>query len=177
MLTGWFGFSFVPDITSFYVMAIIIGIGSSVSGAVVVNIILNNWFHAKKGFAMGFASTGSGFGSMVFNPLGSALIVNFGYQAAFRGLGVCAVLCLLPILLLFVYKPEYKGLSPYGEVRKIQIQFRRRAAFGRRLCAAPDSGESALSSLGSQREAWEFSPRWPLILPISATARRRLRPL
>lgn len=115
MLTGWFGFSFVPDITSFYVMAIIIGIGSSVSGAVVVNIILNNWFHAKKGFAMGFASTGSGFGSMVFNPLGSALIVNFGYQAAFRGLGVCAVLCLLPILLLFVYKPEYKGLSPYGE--------------------------------------------------------------
>ena len=115
MLTGWFGFAVVPNIQLFYGMAIIIGIGSGVAGAVVVNIILNNWFHAKKGFAMGFASTGSGFGSMVFNPLGSVLIVNFGYRTAFIGLGICAVLCLLPILLLFVYKPEYKGLSPYGE--------------------------------------------------------------
>lgn len=118
MLIGWLGFSFVPNIQLFYVMAILIGIGSSVAGAVVVNIILNNWFHAKKGFAMGFASTGSGFGSMVFNPLGSVLILHFGYQTAFRGLWICALLCILPILILFVYKPEEKGLLPYGDEKK-----------------------------------------------------------
>lgn len=122
MLVGWFGLSVVPNIKLFYVMTLLVGLGSSVSGAVVVNIILNNWFHAKKGFAMGFASTGSGFGSMVFNPLGSMLIVNYGYKAAFRGLWVCAVLCLLPILILFVYKPEYKGLLPYGDEGNSNVQ-------------------------------------------------------
>lgn len=115
MIGGWVGFSFANKIEIIYLMGLIIGIGSAFCGAVVVNVILNNWFHAKKGFVMGFASTGSGFGSTIFNPIAGSLIVAFGYQAAARYMAVIAVLCVLPILVLFVYKPEYKGMLPYGD--------------------------------------------------------------
>lgn len=118
MIGGWFGFSFVKEIELIYLMGILIGVGSGFCGAVVVNIILNNWFRAKKGFVMGFASTGSGFGSTLFNPIAGALITKFGYEVAVRYLGVIAIACVLPIIVLFVYKPEYKGLLPYGEEGK-----------------------------------------------------------
>ena len=114
-LTGWLGFSVAGSIEMFYVFGILMGVGSAFSGAVICNIVLNNWFHAKKGFAMGFATTGSGFGSTVFNPIASSLIASYGYQAAVRYMGLIALMCMLPFLILFVYKPEQKGLLPYGD--------------------------------------------------------------
>lgn len=115
VLLGWMGYSFATGKATLYASAIMIGIGSNLAGAVVTNIVLNNWFHARKGFAMGFATTGSGFGSAVFNPVGSALIVSFGYQAAIRYLGIMALVCMLPVFFLFHYKPEDIGLVPYGD--------------------------------------------------------------
>ncbi|MBQ0005449.1 MAG: MFS transporter [Clostridiales bacterium] len=115
VVIGWFGYSFATGKATLYACALCIGIGSNFAGAVVTNIVLNNWFHAKKGFAMGFATTGSGFGSAVFNPLASSIIVASGYQAAIRTLGIIAIVCLLPTFLLFRYAPEDMGLVPYGD--------------------------------------------------------------
>ena len=115
VLVGWISYSFASGKAGLYASAVMIGLGSNLAGAVVTNIVLNNWFHAKKGFAMGFATTGSGFGSAVFNPIGATLIVTYGYQQAIRTLGIIAFICMLPTFFLFRYRPEDIGLVAYGD--------------------------------------------------------------
>ncbi|MDD5823179.1 MAG: MFS transporter [Firmicutes bacterium] len=115
VVCGWIGYSFATSLPMIYASAIVVGFGSNFAGAVVTNIVLNNWFHAKKGFAMGFATTGSGFGSAIFNPLASSLIVASGYQVAIRTLGIIALICMLPTFFLFRYRPEDIGLVAYGD--------------------------------------------------------------
>lgn len=114
MALGWVCLSWAKSITLFYVLGLCIGIGSTLSGMIAVSVIMNNWFHVGKGTAIGIASTGSGIGSMLFNPVASKLIVALGYQAAYRWLGVFSILCLLPMLFLYRYRPEDIGLRALG---------------------------------------------------------------
>lgn len=114
MAAAWTGLSFARSIWQFYVLGFMIGIGSSMCGMVSVNILMNNWFQAKKGTAMGIALTGTGIGSMIFNPVAQKLIANLGYQAAYRILTGCMLLCMLPLFFLYCFKPEEKGLVPLG---------------------------------------------------------------
>ena len=114
VLGGFVGLSFIHAKSLMFVMGILIGVGSAFTNMCMINIVLNNWFHAKKGFVMGFVSTGSGVGSAVFNPLASSFITTHGYQFAFRALGIIAFVLLLPLFLLYKFKPEDKGVQPYG---------------------------------------------------------------
>jgi MFS family permease len=114
MALSWICLSWVKDITLFYLLGLFIGIGSTLSGMIAVSVLMNNWFHTRKGTAVGIAVTGSGIGSMIFNPVASQLIVAFGYQAAYRWLGLCSLLCLLPLALLYRFKPENIGMKPHG---------------------------------------------------------------
>ena len=114
MAACWTGLSFASDIRQFYVLGFLIGTGSSLCGMVSVNILMNNWFHSKKGTAMGIALTGTGIGSMFFNPIAQNLIGRFGYQPAYRILAMCMLLCMLPLFLLYRYTPFEKGLVPLG---------------------------------------------------------------
>lgn len=114
MALGWICLSWAKSITLFYILGLGIGIGSTLSGMIAVSVIMNNWFHMSKGTAIGIASTGSGVGSMLFNPIASKLIVALGYQAAYRWLGIFSILCLLPMIFLYRYKPEDVGMRPLG---------------------------------------------------------------
>ncbi|WP_130864293.1 MFS transporter [Bacilliculturomica massiliensis] len=114
MALMWTCLSFAGDIRLFYVLGFLIGAGSAFCGMVSVNILMNNWFHASKGTAMGIALTGSGIGSMIFNPVASRLIEAFGYQTAYRCMGLFIFLCAVPMFLLYRYKPADIGLAPLG---------------------------------------------------------------
>lgn len=114
MAACWTGLSFATDIRHFYVLGFLIGTGSSLCGMVSVNILMNNWFRARKGTAMGIALTGTGIGSMIFNPVAQRLIQQLGYRSAYRILAVCMLLCMLPLFLLYRYRPAEKGLTPLG---------------------------------------------------------------
>ncbi|MDR1272804.1 MAG: MFS transporter [Clostridiales Family XIII bacterium] len=110
----WVMTSFVQDIVQLLSLGFVLGVGLTFIGMASINILINNWFSARKGTAMGIAMTGSGVGSMIFNPVASLLITQFGYQAAFRYLGIFSILCMLPFFILFRFKPEEKGLAPLG---------------------------------------------------------------
>ncbi|WP_417030221.1 MFS transporter, partial [Blautia hydrogenotrophica] len=114
MVLCWLGLSVANNIYLFYVLGLLIGTGSSLTGMVCVSILMNNWFVERKGTAMGIALTGTGIGSMIFNPVASKLIVECGYQAAYRWLGLICILALLPYMLLFRYQPSEIGASPLG---------------------------------------------------------------
>lgn len=114
MAACWTGLSFARSIGQFYVIGFLIGTGSSLCGMVSVNILMNNWFYARKGTAMGIALTGTGIGSMIFNPVAQRLIRELGYQSAYRILAGCMLLCMLPLFLLYRYRPAEMGLAPLG---------------------------------------------------------------
>lgn len=118
MALMWTCLSFAEDIRLFYVLGFLIGVGSAFCGMVSVNILMNNWFHVSKGTAMGIALTGSGIGSMIFNPVASRLIESFGYQTAYRCMGLCILVCAVPMFILYRYKPQDIGLQPLGLERE-----------------------------------------------------------
>ena len=115
MLAVWVSYSFAKSIYALWGLGVLMGIGNGLAGNVMINTVINNWFHAKKGFAVGFTSTGSGFGGAIFNPIASALIVSHGYQYAMRMVGLLSLILCLPFLIAIVYKPEDIGLVPYGD--------------------------------------------------------------
>jgi MFS family permease len=110
----WMMTSFVRNIAQLLTLGFVLGIGLTFIGMASINILINNWFSARKGTAMGIAMTGTGVGSMIFNPVASLLITQFGYQVAFRCLGIFSILCMLPFFILFKFRPEEKGLRPLG---------------------------------------------------------------
>ena len=115
MLLVWVGYSFATNIYMLWGFGFIMGIVNSLAGIVMINTVVNNWFHARKGFVVGFTSTGSGFGGAIFNPIASRLIVAHGYQYSMRMLALISLIMCLPFLITIVYKPEQKGLVPYGD--------------------------------------------------------------
>lgn len=114
MVACWLGLSVAPNIYCFYLLGLLIGVGSSLTGMVCISILMNNWFVERKGTAMGIALTGTGIGSMIFNPLASKLILECGYQAAYRWLGLICILAMLPYMIAFRYQPSEVGMQPVG---------------------------------------------------------------
>ena len=78
--------------------------------------IVSQWFHKKRGFAMGLMASGFGISMAVHPPLGQFLIDTIGWRQAWVVLGLMTWLLMLPPLLLVVWdKPEDRGLQPDGE--------------------------------------------------------------
>ena len=102
----------------FYVCGVFIGFGLAFVSTTTVGVLINNWFIKNKGTVMGIAMAGSGFGSMIFNPVAQQLIGNMGYQTAYLCLGGIMFICFIPALALYVFKPEDKGLVPLGYEEK-----------------------------------------------------------
>ena len=98
----------------FWICGFCIGAGAMTVSSTTVSIIMNNWFIKNKGLVIGIAMAGSGFGSMIFNPLGQHLIANDGYQTAYIVLAVIMACVFVPVLLLYRFKPEDMGLKPLG---------------------------------------------------------------
>ena len=114
----------------FYVCGVFIGFGLAFVSTTTVGVLINNWFIKNKGTVMGIAMAGSGFGSMIFNPVAQQLIGNMGYQTAYLCLGAIMFVCFIPALALYVFKPEDNGLVPLGYEEKQAEQAAQAAADG-----------------------------------------------
>lgn len=103
------------ELWQWYVTGVIQGIGSSFLCMIPAPIILGNWFHKKTGMAVGISAAFSGLmGMMGSSGLGFA-IPAFGWRACYVGMGVLIMGFILPVALFILrYKPEDKGMRPYG---------------------------------------------------------------
>lgn len=69
--------------------------------------VLNNWFTKHRGKAIGITMAGTGLGAFLLPPIVEVLIANHGWRAAYRGIGLGALLISLPIVFaLFKEKPD-----------------------------------------------------------------------
>ena len=80
---------------SFALLAIL-GAGSL---PIVWTSVLNSWFLKHRGKAIGITMAGTGLGAFLLPPVVEFLISNYGWRAAYRGIGVGALLVSLPIVI------------------------------------------------------------------------------
>lgn len=110
-----FAFSACTQLWQFRAVGAVCGVFTSGLTTMSISCILNRWFVSKRATALSIAFAGSSLGSMVFNPLVSAVIEERGWASAYVMLGVLILAVNVPVsLLLLRNRPEDMGLLPYG---------------------------------------------------------------
>ena len=111
-------FGFSPDVWMLWVGGAIAGITNVIMLGVGVSVIVNRWFRVNVGLVIGICTAFTGFGGMLFIPIGQSLIESAGWRGSYITLGVISlVVMVLGVLLLFSNRPEDRGLLPYGTAK------------------------------------------------------------
>lgn len=117
MSLGIFGWSLSSELWQLYLCSILVGLGASGISLVPCGILINNWFHEKKGLATGIAFTGSVVGGLIFVQATEFMVTTQGWSEAYMMQGIFAAVISIPVTLLIVRShPKEKGLLPYGVV-------------------------------------------------------------
>jgi len=101
----------------FITFGIVCGIGSAGIGAVVSAASVGKWFIRRRGVAIGVATIGIGFGTMLLTPLAGWIVKNYDWRTGFITLGVI-ILVVGVLVSQFIMKkstPEAYGLLPDGD--------------------------------------------------------------
>lgn len=107
---------FVTEVWQSWILGVILGLGWAPFMVILTPTLINNWFAPKvRGRYLGLASMFTGFGTILWAPFFTFLIQNFGLQTCYIINAVIMAILLLPTtLFMFKFKPEDKGLKPYG---------------------------------------------------------------
>lgn len=110
-----FALSFVTSLTGWIIInGVVLTIGASLLGNLVVNVTLSKWFVDFRGRAVAWAAMGVSFAGVILTPLSSWAIDTYGWRDAWQTLALVAlVLVLLPALAMR-RRPEDFGLHPDG---------------------------------------------------------------
>ena len=105
----------MTQLWQYYVLCITEVIGYVLTGPIPNQVLISNWFRAKRGRAMGYAYLGLGLGGAV-SPLAIGwLIGSFGWRRAFEAVGVSILLVLFPVAIWITRStPQEMGLNPDG---------------------------------------------------------------
>lgn len=99
----------------FYVFGIIQGCAAAFIGVIPAPILLGNWFYKNTGTAVGISAAFSGLVGMIGSSALGVLIPAYGWRTSYMIIGVSAMVLILPFSLFILrYKPEDKGMLPYG---------------------------------------------------------------
>ena len=98
-----------------YALCAVMGLFAAPVFLVAAPVLVENWFAAKKGLAMGIVMAGAGIGAAVFSMVAPMLIASVGWRMAFAAFGAIGAAMILPFTLFVVrMSPADKGLEPYG---------------------------------------------------------------
>jgi MFS family permease len=95
-------------------IGVLVGAGSICLGYSGQSLFLPNWFHRRRGLAIGLAFAGVGVGSVTLLPWVQLMIEHTGWRTACTAMGLLVLVVLAPINLLLRKRPEDIGLRPDG---------------------------------------------------------------
>jgi sugar phosphate permease len=109
------GCALARELWHFYLLlGFAVPIGMACAGWPLLAPTLANWFARKRGLAMGLGQIGAGL-SFTYGMYAEFAISQLGWRHAYFVLAGTLWVILLPIYLLFYhFRPESKGLKPYG---------------------------------------------------------------
>ncbi len=98
-----------------YLLSVVRGIGDGMINFVLVTMIINYWFYAKRGLFTSIVMSTSGIPGVILSPVFSDIINRSGWRTAFIWVAACTLICCLPAILLpLTIRPETAGIRPYG---------------------------------------------------------------
>jgi MFS family permease len=90
-------------------------LGYTLAGPIANQVLIAQWFRARRGRAMGYAYLGLGLGGVVSPALANYLIREFGWRLALEATGVAILMVLFPVGLGITRStPAEMGLLPDG---------------------------------------------------------------
>ncbi len=99
------------------VWGVLVGSGSGMVALVLGATVVNRWFAARRGLAMGLLTASTATGQLVFLPLLATVIERHGWRAAAFIMSAAALLA-IPIVAWFLReRPADVGLPPFGGTR------------------------------------------------------------
>jgi len=109
------GCALAHELWQFYILfGLLVPLGTAFSAWPVAGPTLTNWFIKKRGLVIGMAQTGSGV-SFVYCIFVEWIMSQLGWRMAFVVLAGILLIVVWPLFFLFFhFKPEEKGLRPYG---------------------------------------------------------------
>ncbi len=111
---GTAGCAFAHELWHFYLLfGILTPIGTAFSGWPLLAPALANWFAKRRGLVLGLGQIGGGL-SFTYCMFAEYTISLLGWRYAYLVLSGTLVALLLPLYLLFHYRPENKGMRAYG---------------------------------------------------------------
>ena len=106
--------AFATELWHFYLLfGVLMPVGTAFCGWPVLGPSLANWFSRKRGLAIGLGQAGGGL-SFVYAMVAESAISQVGWRYAYFVLAGMLLIFLLPLSRLFHYRPEGRGLRPYG---------------------------------------------------------------
>ena len=107
--------AFAGELWHFYLLfGILAPIGSAFCAAPALNPTLMNWFGKRRGLALGLGQIGGSL-SFAYGMLVETVISHWGWRPAFFVLAGILLAVLIPMYWkFFYYRPEDRGLKPYG---------------------------------------------------------------
>lgn len=112
---GFFIFSAVNSIFTFFLAFAFLSVGSSLGGFLSISATITQWFARKRSLAMGISMTGMGLGGVMV-PAIAWSVSNQGWQTTAFISGILVWLIGIPAALLMRHKPETYGLLPDGDL-------------------------------------------------------------
>jgi MFS family permease len=108
--------SLTQNLWQYYLFAFMAGIFGGGMGILPISMVVSNWFHQRRGWAIGVLGSGIGVGGFVMPQIiGNIFIPNFGWRGAYLLCGLLIVVMIIPLdLLVIKTKPEDMGLYPDG---------------------------------------------------------------
>jgi len=94
---------------------LLVGIGAGSVAPVLGATIVNRWFTARRGLAMGIVTASSAAGQLLFLPLLAGVATSSGWRPAIVVVALALAAVIVMMALLLPERPETLGLRPYGE--------------------------------------------------------------
>ncbi|HEU4558626.1 MAG TPA: MFS transporter [Longimicrobium sp.] len=93
---------------------VVVGGGTGMGALVLGAVIVNRWFHERRGLVMGILTASTATGQLVFLPVLAWLAENRGWRGSVWVVAGAAAIALPLVLLLMRERPRDLGLRPYG---------------------------------------------------------------
>ena len=115
--------SMSSSIWMIYSLSVIRGVGDGMINFVLITMIINYWFFARRGLFTSIVMATSGVPGVVLSPLFTSIISQSGWRQGFVWTGICTLVCCLPAILLpLTIRPETAGVQPYGYEEYLQAK-------------------------------------------------------
>lgn len=120
---GFMGFGFSHNLAQFYVLAAMQKVGCLLFSGIGVPYLINSWFPKEgRGKALGIVFSGGSIGNVFLQQITSQMLASRGVTYSYIFFGVLALVCSLPVVMIFVRLPKAGEVEVVEENESEEVQ-------------------------------------------------------